>query len=152
MKIGIAADHAGFGLKEKLTQLLMSAGYDVVDFGNRVHDENDDYPEFVFPLARGISSGHLERAIVISSDGIGACIAANKIRRVRATVCYDDSTVRTAVEQADINVLCLGARYTGLAMGWNLTATFLETTFSGIERHRRRLAAIAQLEDEILSA
>lgn len=146
MKIGIGADHGGFEMKQKLVELLATQGHEVVDFGDRVYDEKDDYPDFAIPLARAIANADVERGILICGSGVGASVAANKVKGVRAAVCHDDFTSRQGVEDDDMNVLCLGGRTTGFAVAWNLVSSFLEAKFSGAERHRRRLAKVAQLE------
>jgi len=145
MKVGLAADHGGFEMKQQLAKLIM-AGHEVVDFGNKVYDANDDYPDFAIPLARAVSRGDVERAVLLCGSGVGASVAANKIVGVRAAVCHDDFSARQGVEDDDLNVLCLGGRTTGLAVAWDCTKSFLDAEFSRAERHRRRLAKVAQLE------
>ena len=146
MKIGIGADHGGFEMKQKLVELLATRGHEVVDFGDRVYDEKDDYPDFAIPLARAVANADVERGILICGSGVGASVAANKVKGVRAAVCHDDFTSRQGVEDDNMNVLCLGGRTTGFAVAWNLVSSFLEAKFSEAERHRRRLAKVAQLE------
>src|SRR5215475_2422026 len=146
MKIGIGADHGGFEMKQKLVALLAKQGHELVDFGDNVYDENDDYPDFAIPLARAVGNGKVERGILICGSGVGASVAANKVRGVRAAVCHDDFTSRQGVEDDNMNVLCLGGRTTGPAVAWNLVSSFLEAKFSGAERHRRRLAKVDQIE------
>lgn len=146
MKVGIGADHGGFEMKQKLIDLLTKHGHDVVDFGNKVYDQNDDYPDFGIPLARAVGSGDIHRGILICASGVGIAVAANKVKGVRAALCHDEFSARQGVEDDNMNVLCLGGRTTGIAVAWNLTVSFLEANFSGAERHRRRLAKVAQLE------
>jgi len=150
MRIGIGADHGGFEMKQKLVELLTTQGHDVVDFGDTVYDENDDYPDFAIPLARAVANGEVERGMLICGSGVGASVAANKVRGVRAAVCHDEFTSRQGVEDDNMNVLCLGGRTTGPAVAWNLVSSFLEASFSGAERHRRRLAKVALLEDRTM--
>ena len=145
MKVGLAADHGGFEMKQQLAKLIV-AGHEVVDFGNKAYDANDDYPDFAIPLARAISRGDVERGVLLCGSGVGASVAANKIIGVRAAVCHDDFSARQGVEDDDLNILCLGGRTTGLAVAWDCTKSFLDAKFSGAERHRRRLAKVAQLE------
>jgi ribose 5-phosphate isomerase B len=145
MKVGLAADHGGFEMKQQLAKLIM-AGHEVVDFGNKVYDANDDYPDFAIPLARAISRGDVERGVLLCGSGVGASVAANKIVGVRAAVCHDDFSARQGVEDDDLNILCLGGRTTGLAVAWDCTKSFLDAKFSRAERHRRRLAKVAKLE------
>ena len=145
MKVGLAADHGGFEMKQQLAKLIV-AGHEVVDFGNKVYDANDDYPDFAIPLARAVSRGDVERGVLLCGSGVGASVAANKIVGVRAAVCHDDFSARQGVEDDDLNILCFGGRTTGLAVAWDCTKNFLAAKFSGAERHRRRLAKLAQLE------
>ena len=145
MKVGLAADHGGFEMKQQLAKLIV-AGHEVVDFGNKVYDANDDYPDFAIPLARAVSRGDVERGVLLCGSGVGASVAANKIVGVRAAVCHDDFSARQGVEDDDLNILCFGGRTTGLAVAWDCTKNFLDAKFSGAERHRRRLAKVAQLE------
>ena len=145
MKVGLAADHGGFEMKQQLAKLIV-AGHEVVDFGNRVYDANDDYPDFAIPLARAVSRGDVERGVLLCGSGVGASVAANKIVGVRAAVCHDDFSARQGVEDDDLNILCFGGRTTGLAVAWDCTKSFLDAKFSGVARHRRRLAKVAQLE------
>ena len=145
MKVGLAADHGGFEMKQQLAKLIV-AGHEVVDFGNQVYDANDDYPDFAIPLARAVSRGDVERGVLLCGSGVGASVAANKIFGVRAAVCHDDFSARQGVEDDDLNILCFGGRTTGMAVAWDCTKTFLNAKFSGAERHRRRLAKVAQLE------
>jgi RpiB/LacA/LacB family sugar-phosphate isomerase len=146
MRIGIAADHGGFELKEQLATKLRDAGYEVEDYGARRLDTSDDYPDFVVPLARDVAGGRVERGVVICGSGIGACVAANKVPRVRAGMIHDGYSARQGVEDDDMNVICLGARVIGPALAWHLVEIFLSARFSGQERHRRRLAKVAQEE------
>src|SRR5215813_7315894 len=151
MKIGIGADHGGFEMKQKLIDLLITHGYEVVDFGNNIYDANDDYPDFAIPLACAVANGELHRGILLCGSGVGIAVAANKVKGVRAALCHDDFTARQGVEDDDMNVLCFGGRTTGLAVAWNCTASFLEAKFSGDERHRRRLAKVAELDTGAIS-
>jgi ribose 5-phosphate isomerase B len=145
MKVGLAADHGGFEMKQQLAKLIV-AGHEVVDFGNKVYDANDDYPDFAIPLARAVSRGDVERGVLLCGSGVGASVAANKMVGVRAAVCHDDFSARQGVEDDDLNILCFGGRTTGMAVAWDCTKSFLNAKFSGAERHRRRLAKVAQLE------
>lgn len=147
MKVGIGADHGGFEMKQQLLNLLAKEGYEVIDFGNRVYDTNDDYPDFTFPLARAVATGSVERGILICGSGVGASVAANKVSGVRASLCHDDFSARQGVEDDDMNVICFGGRTMGLAVAWDCTKNFLAAKFSGAERHRRRLAKVSSFED-----
>lgn len=143
MKIGIAADHGGYEMKEKIYILLGASGHQVVDFGNFVYDSDDDYPDFAIPLARAVASGVVERGVLLCGSGIGASIAANKINGVRAAVCHYHFSARQGVEDDDMNILCLGGRTIGIAIAWDCVKSFLAAKFTGAERHLRRLAKVS---------
>jgi ribose 5-phosphate isomerase B len=146
MRIGIGADHGGFPMKEQLVKNLAAEGHEVIDFGNRVFDSDDDYPDFAIPLARAVSSGYVERGVLVCGSGVGASIAANKVNGARAALCHDDFSARQGVEDDDMNILCLGGRTTGIAVAWDCVRQFLNARFSQAERHRRRLEKVKQLE------
>ncbi|HWP59706.1 MAG TPA: RpiB/LacA/LacB family sugar-phosphate isomerase [Candidatus Acidoferrales bacterium] len=146
MRVGVAADHGGFPLKEQIVAALKTDGHSVVDFGAERLDPADDYPDFVIPLARAVAQAEVDRGIAICGSGVGASVAANKVPGVRAGLCGDCYSVRQGVEHDDMNVLCLGARVVGFALAWELVRIFLNAKFTGEERHRRRLAKIANLE------
>jgi ribose 5-phosphate isomerase B len=148
MRVGIAADHGGFDLKEQVARSLREAGYEVVDFGAHKMSPEDDYPDFIVPLARAVARGEVERGVAVCGSGVGACVAANKIRGVRAALIADIFSAHQGVEDDDMNMICLGGRVTGYALAWDLIRTFLTARFVGGERHRRRLAKIAALESE----
>ena len=145
-RIGVAADHGGFELKEYLAGMLREAHYEVVDFGDSQPKPDDDYPDFVVPLARAVSRGEVDRGVAICGSGVGACIAANKVRGVRACLIHECFSAHQGVEDDDMNVICLGGHVVGNAVAWELVRTFLQARFSGAERHRRRLAKVASLE------
>jgi ribose 5-phosphate isomerase B len=144
--IGVAADHAGFELKEYLAGMLREADYKVVDFGDGQAKPDDDYPDFVVPLARAVARGEVDRGVAICGSGVGACIAANKVPGVRACLIHECFSAHQGVEDDDMNVICLGGHVVGNAVAWELVRTFLQARFSGAERHRRRLAKVASLE------
>jgi RpiB/LacA/LacB family sugar-phosphate isomerase len=145
MKVGIAADHGGFEMKQKIYILLNAKGHKVVDFGNLQYDRDDDYPDFAIPLARAVADGVVERGILLCASGIGASIAANKIEGGRAAVCHDNFSARQGVENDDMNILCLGGRTTGIAVAWDCVKSFLTSKFTGAERHLRRLAKVSAI-------
>jgi RpiB/LacA/LacB family sugar-phosphate isomerase len=145
MKVGIAADHGGYEMKQTILMLLNAKGHQVVDFGNLHYDRHDDYPDFAVPLARAVADGVVERGVLLCGSGIGASIAANKIEGVRAAVCHDDFSARQGVENDDMNILCLGGWTTGVAVAWNCVKSFLASKFSGAERHCRRLAKVSAI-------
>ena len=144
MKIAIAADHAGFALKEKLREKLAAEGHHVVDFGAG-SAESCDYPDFAQPVAREVAHGRSDRGILVCSTGIGMAIAANKVSGVRAVPAQSADEVRLTREHNDANVLTLGARYLDEPHAMELIELFLQTEFAG-GRHARRVAKIAQLE------
>lgn len=148
MRIGVAADHAGFALKEQLTKELRGVGHEVLDLGAHQLDPDDDYPDFVAPLARAVAKGEVERGIAICGSSIGACIAANKVTGARAGPCSDNYSAHQGVEHDDMNMICLGGRIIGYALAWEMIQTFLAARFTGEERHRRRLKKIEGLERE----
>jgi ribose 5-phosphate isomerase B len=146
-RIGVAADHAGFELKEYLVKMLRHTGYEVIDYGNKEMNPVDDYPDYVIPLARSLAGGEIMRGIAVCGSGVGACIAANKIAGVRACLIHEKFSARQGVEDDNMNMICLGGRVINQSLAWELTSVFLASTFSGLERHVHRLAKIAQLEN-----
>lgn len=146
MRIGIATDHAGFGLKESLIAHLREDGHEVVDIGPYSLDPGDDYPDFVIPLAQAIVAGNVERGVAVCGSGVGASICANKISGVRAGLVHDHFSARQGVEDDDMNILCMGGRVVGAAVTRDLLDTFLAAEFSGAERHLRRLRKVTSLE------
>ncbi len=147
-KIGIAADHGGFALKEELVAVLKSNGYSVTDYGAHSFTQNDDYPDLVIPLAQAVAKGEVKRGIAVCGSGVGACIAANKIPGVRAALIHDVFSAHQGVEDDDMNIICLGGRVVASSIAWELIQAFLHAKFIGAERHRRRLAKVAMLERE----
>jgi ribose 5-phosphate isomerase B len=146
MRIGIAADHGGYVLKEELRVALGAEGHQVKDFGPARLDPADDYPDFVIPLARAVAGGELDRGIAVCTSGVGASIAANKVAGVRAALIHEDFSAHQGVEDDDLNVICLGSRVVDYDRARTLVGLFLGARFSGAERHRRRLAKVAELE------
>jgi ribose 5-phosphate isomerase B len=145
-RIGIAADHGGFDLKLTLTGKLREAGFEVNDFGDLERRPDDDYPDFVIPLARAVAAGKVDRGIAICGSGVGAAVAANKVAGVRACLIHETFSAHQGVEDDDLNMICLGGLVVGKVAAWELVRTFLAARFSGAERHRRRLAKVAVLE------
>jgi len=145
-RIGVAADHGGFELKEYISRMLREAHYEMVDFGDKQPKPDDDYPDFVVPLARAVTRGEVDRGVAICGNGVGACIAANKVPGVRACLIHEHFSARQGVEDDDMNVICLGGRVVANTFAWELVRTFLHARFSGAERHRRRLAKLVKLE------
>jgi len=126
--------------------MLREAHYEVFDFGGIQPRPDDDYPDFVAPLARAVACGEVDRGIAICGSGVGACIAANKVKGVRACLIHESFSAHQGVEDDDMNVICLGGRVVANTFAWELVKAFLEARFSGAARHRRRLAKVAKLE------
>jgi ribose 5-phosphate isomerase B len=148
MRIGIAADHGGFGLKEDLSGRLTAAGHDVIDFGAIRSESGDDYPDFVIPLASAVAAGKVERGIAVCGSGVGASVCANKVHGVRAALINDHFSARQGVEDDHMNIICMGGRVMGPMVAWDLVETFLAANFSQAERHLRRLGKVAALENK----
>jgi ribose 5-phosphate isomerase B len=148
MRIGFAADHAGAGLKDELLRRVAAArpGDEVVDLGGDGSDPNDDYPDFAQRLAVAVRDGEVERGILICGSGVGASIAANKLRGVRAAVAHDTYSAHQGVEHDDMNILTLGARVIGAEPALEAALAFLAASFSGESRHRRRLDKVLAIE------
>jgi ribose 5-phosphate isomerase B len=146
MKIGIAADHGGFPLKEEIRTWLVSLGHDVKDFGAFALNAADDYPDFVSPLGMAVSNREVDKGIAICGSGVGASIAANKIKGVRAALIHDGFSAHQGVEDDDMNLMCLGGRVVGNKLAEDLITAFLNAKFIGGERHRRRLDKVKALE------
>jgi ribose 5-phosphate isomerase B len=151
MRVGIATDHGGFSLKEDLVAQLRTAGHEIVDYGAFALPPGDDYPDFVIPLARAVAGGKVERGVAACGSGVGAAVCANKIPGVRAGLIEDHFSARQGVEDDHMNIICMGGRTVGPALGWDLVETFLAASFSQAERHLRRLGKIASLEAQTIS-
>ena len=145
-RIGIAADHAGFELKEYLMKMLLEAEYKIVDFGNSEMQPKDDYPDYVIPLAIAIADGTVNRGIAVCGSGVGACIAANKVAGVRACLVHERFSALQGVEDDDMNMICLGGKVVDHTLAWELVTIFLNAKFSNAERHVRRLQKIKIFE------
>jgi ribose 5-phosphate isomerase B len=152
MRIGIAADHGGFALKDEITESLHGSGHEVVDFGAYHLVPDDDYPDFIIPLAQAIAGNEVERGVALCGSGVGASIAASKVPGVRAAVIHDIFSARQGVEDDDMNVFCLGAKVIGSALALELIEAFLTAHFSGAPRHLRRLAKVQALETDKIGA
>ena len=148
MRVGIAADHGGFTLKEQLAKSLRGSGYEVVDFGAHQMDPEDDYPDFIIPLARAVAAGEADRGVALCGSGVGASVAANKVLGVRAGLIHDVFSAHQGVQDDNMNVFCLGGQVIGPALAWELIETFLTARFSGAPRHERRLAKVQALESQ----
>jgi ribose 5-phosphate isomerase B len=148
MRIGIATDHGGFSLKEQLLSQLREAGHEVVDFGAHHLSKDDDYPDYVLPLAQAVAAGKVDRGVAICGSGVGASVCANKIRGIRAALIHDHFSARQGVEDDHMNILCMGGRTAGPVVAWDLVQTFLAAQFSQAQRHLRRLSKVVSLETE----
>ncbi|MCA9218448.1 MAG: ribose 5-phosphate isomerase B [Planctomycetales bacterium] len=148
MKIAIGCDHGGFHLKTFVLGELSRLGHDVHDYGAKTFVPDDDYPDFVRLVGQAIHGGEAELGILICGSGVGASIAANKMRGIRAAICHDIFSARQGVEDDKMNVLCLGGRVIGESLAAELVRAFLAASFSGAERHLRRLDKVAKLECE----
>ncbi len=146
MRVGIATDHGGFALKQHVLQQLKNAGHEVVDFGATSFVSDDDYPDFVIPLARSVASGEVERGIAICGSGVGASVCANKVPGVSAALVHDHFSARQGVEDDHMNVICIGGRVVGTSAAWDIAEAFLAARFSAAERHLRRIAKVKALE------
>jgi len=146
MRVGIATDHGGFQLKEELLGNLKSAGHEVVDFGAHELSPGDDYPDYVTSLARAVAAGEVERGIAICGSGVGASVCANKVEGVRACLIHDHFSAKQGVEDDHMNILCMGGRTVGPCVAWDLVETYLNASYSGEERHLRRLGKVALLD------
>ena len=148
MRVGIAADHGGFELKEQLQQELKALGHEVVDFGAHEYAPQDDYPDLVAPLARAVAQGKVERGVAVCGSGVGACVAVNKVPGARGALITDPYSAHQGVEDDDMNIICLGGRVTCYALAWELIQTFLKAGFKGTERFKRRLDKVKALENQ----
>jgi len=145
MRVGIATDHGGFQLKQELLAALREAGHEVVDFGAYALNEDDDYPDFVVPLAQAVAAGDVARGVAICGSGVGVSVCVNKVAGIRAALIHDRFSARQGVEDDHLNILCLGGRTTESTVAWDLVQTFLAAECSQAERHLRRLAKVAKL-------
>ena len=147
VRVAIAADHAGFEFKNELGKRIREVGHEVVDLGAHVFDPQDDYPDFAALAARAVSDASVERAVLICGSGVGASIAANKVKGARAGLCHDTYSAHQGVEHDNMNILVLGSRTIGPALAEDLVKTFLGATFSGDARHVRRLEKVKVLDE-----
>ena len=145
--IAIGADHAGYELKDEVGRVLRSAGFEVLDLGTN-GPESVDYPDFAAAVGGAVQDCRAWRGIVVCGSGAGACIAANKLRGIRAALAHDTYTAHQAVEHDDANVICMGARIIGGALAEEIVLAFVRAEFTGEERHQRRLDKVNALEAE----
>lgn len=151
MRVAFAADHAGAALKDELLRRLSAAdaGRQWIDLGGDGSDPDDDYPDFAKRLGEAIVAGDADRGILICGSGVGASVAANKIRGIRSAVCHDTYSAHQGVEHDDMNVLTLGARVIGSEPAFECAVAFVNATFSGEARHQRRLDKVLAMEAEL---
>ena len=149
MLVGIASDHGGWALKSELETALRAVGHEIRDYGAFALDPQDDYPDYVIPLAMAVANGVVQRGIALCGSGVGACIAANKAPGVRAALINDVFSARQGVEDDAMNVICMGGKVIGLALALELIEVFLAARFSNADRHRRRVGKVAALEKRV---
>jgi ribose 5-phosphate isomerase B len=149
-RLALGADHGGLSLKSDLLTWLHQQKFEVVDVGAYQSDPDDDYPDFAGAVAHIVSACQAEQGIIVCGSGVGACIAANKVPGARACLCHDTYSAHQGVEHDDMNILCLGSRVVGLELAKELVAAFVKATFTGEERHRRRLAKVIAIENRAL--
>ena len=148
MNVAVGTDHAGFVLKATIVEAINALGHSVLDCGAMRIEPDDDYPDFAAAVSRAILEGRAERGVLLCGSGVGASVAANKFVGIRSALCHDTFSARQGVEDDHMNVLCMGGRTVGPSVAWDLVETFLAGTFSGAERHARRLGKVAALEPE----
>lgn len=146
MRIAIGADHGGYPAKAPLTELLAAHGHEVIDLGAHDYDAADDYPDFAKAVAECVASKAADRGVMLCGSGVGAAVAANKVRGIRASVCHDTYSAHQGVEHDDMNVLCLGARIIGEELAKEIAAAFAAAQFSGEDRHKRRMQKVLDME------
>jgi ribose 5-phosphate isomerase B len=150
MRVALAADHAGAALKDELLRRLAASGlgHDGIDLGGDGSDPLDDYPDFAAKIAYSVRDGEADRGVLICGSGVGASVAANKVRGIRSAICHDTYSAHQGVEHDDMNVLTLGSRVIGPEPAWECVVAFLGAQFSGEERHVRRLGKVLAIEAE----
>ncbi len=146
MKVALAADHAGYDLKQSLLAFLNKQGYEVTDLGTDTGDVPSDYPDFAKKVSDAVLSGRAERGVLVCGSGVGACIAANKVHGIYACLCHDTYSAHQGVEHDNMNVICLGSRVVGTELAREIVKAFLNARFSGEERHVRRFGKIQAIE------
>lgn len=146
MKVALGADHAGYDLKQSLLAYLTEQGFEILDLGTHTRDTPIDYPDLAQQVAEAITSGQAERGVLVCGSGVGANIAANKIRGIYACLCHDTYSAHQGVEHDNMNVICVGARIIGVELACEIVRTFLMAQFGGEERHVRRLSKVKAME------
>ncbi|MDT7543307.1 MAG: ribose 5-phosphate isomerase [Acidobacteriota bacterium] len=146
MRIAIGADHGGHPLNERVIAELRAAGHEIEDFGTHDGTQPDDYPDYSRQVGEAVRDGRAEIGIVVCGSGVGASVAANKLKGVRAALCGDTYSAHQSREHDDCNVLCLGARVVGSELAMEIVRAFVAARFTGEERHCRRLAKVLDIE------
>jgi ribose 5-phosphate isomerase B len=145
MRIAVGADHAGYPLKVEVVRFLEEQGHEVTDLGTHSTDPVD-FPEYAKRVGQAVQLGKVDRGVLVCGSGVGACVAANKLRGIRAALCHDTYTAHQGVEHDDVNVLCLGGRVVGLALAYDIMRSWLTARYIGTGRHQRRVDQILEIE------
>jgi len=148
MRIAIGADHGGYPLNERVIEELRAEGHEITDFGTHDGSRPDDYPDYALKIGEAVQTGRAEIGILICGSGVGASVAANKLHGIRAALCGDTYSGHQSREHDNCNVLCLGARVVGSELALEIVRAFVAARFTGEERHLRRLAKIAAMENQ----
>jgi ribose 5-phosphate isomerase B len=148
MLVGIATDHGGFALKEELVAKLRAAAHEIVDFGAHGLNPDDDYPDYVVPLARAVAAGNVDRGVAICGSGVGASVCANKVQGIRAALIHDHVSAKQGVEDDHMRIIGVGGRTAGPSVAGDLLQTFSAAEPSHADRHERRLNKVALVEAE----
>jgi ribose 5-phosphate isomerase B len=146
MKIAIGADHAGYPLNERILEELRVSGHELIDFGTHDGSVPDDYPDYAKKVGEAVQTGAAEIGILVCGSGVGAAVAATKLRGIRAALCGDTYSAHQSREHDDCNVLCIGSRVTGVELALEIVRAYVGARFTGEERHKRRLAKVAAME------
>ena len=147
MKIAIGADHAGYPAKDAVKAALEAEGHEVVDLGAHAYDALDDYPDFAKSVAEYVAAENADRGVVLCGSGVGASVASNKVKGIRASVCHDTYSAHQGVEHDDMNILCMGVRIIGEELVREIVSAFAGAEFSGEERHVRRMQKVFDMEE-----
>jgi RpiB/LacA/LacB family sugar-phosphate isomerase len=145
MRIAVGADHAGYPLKVEVVRFLEEQGHEVTDLGTHSTDPVD-FPMYARQVGQAVQLGKADRGVLVCGSGVGACVAANKLRGIRAALCHDTYTAHQGVEHDDVNVLCLGGRVVGPALAYDIVRSWLTARYIGTGRHKRRVDQILEIE------
>ena len=149
MRIAVGSDHAGYDLKAEIKRAVEEWGHEVVDMGSHAGEEGVDYPDYARAVAEAVARDEYDCGILICGTGLGVSITANKVPGVRAALCHETYTARMARSHNKANVLCMGGRVLGVGVATDVTRVWLETSYSGVDRHQRRVAKICALERDV---